>query len=353
MRTTAAKRDFTMDYMKGLLVLLMILAHCIQFFGEADQPVQQRLSEYINLTTFPGFFFVFGYACNLAYFSKPFRSAAPKMLYNSLKILLAFYISSLAYFAFVKGKVYHRGFLLEVLGIRLYAGWSEFLISFAAVLLLSLLLFLPLGHMNLPGLGACFLLSLLLCVFMPYSAVKEPLAALFVGSAGHITYPVLQYFFYFAAGIYLSKKKAEINARILWIVSLLLSLPCAVLTLRDGRMPQRFPPSAYWLFGASFFICLYYLLCRTLANGSPRRRGFRLLCFWLSGMGSKSLAYLLLSNVLIFAVKSTNFYKPGSSVFLVGFYIAILGFIGFVTGDGKRIWKNGFREPACMQAFNQ
>jgi hypothetical protein len=44
----------------------------------------------LNLITFSGFVFSFGYVSQLAYYAKPFRQAAPRMALAAVKTLLAF-----------------------------------------------------------------------------------------------------------------------------------------------------------------------------------------------------------------------------------------------------------------------
>ena len=56
----ARKRDEAVDVMKGILVLQMVLCHCIQFFCDDANLAVHVLRDYINLTTFSGFFFAFG-----------------------------------------------------------------------------------------------------------------------------------------------------------------------------------------------------------------------------------------------------------------------------------------------------
>lgn len=53
------------------------------------------------------------------------------MLRNMIRLLLAFYISGLAYMAFKEQKIFRKDFIREVLTLRRYPGWSEFLASFA------------------------------------------------------------------------------------------------------------------------------------------------------------------------------------------------------------------------------
>ncbi len=66
-------RDTSIDTMKSILIIFMILAHIIQFF-----PVwwwkTEHISNYVNLTTFSGFMFTFGYVCYKAYIGKEMDS---------------------------------------------------------------------------------------------------------------------------------------------------------------------------------------------------------------------------------------------------------------------------------------
>ena len=60
------ERNQEIDIMKGLLTLAMILCHCLQFFGKEDAGIEKILVNVINLTTFSGFLFCFGFVCCLA-----------------------------------------------------------------------------------------------------------------------------------------------------------------------------------------------------------------------------------------------------------------------------------------------
>lgn len=202
-----AARDWSLDIMKGLLVMQMVLCHCIQFFGNESWPVQKELCEYINLTTFPGFLFTFGAACQYAYFSKKFTQAAPRMLKDALKMLIAFYLSGICYIAFVEYDYYDPRVVPQLLTLQKYPGWSEFLASFFGVLLVAILLFGIFKRINLLILAVIGLISWR-CTFLPYERITHPWLALFVGSTNYLTFPVLQYLFYFASGAWICKTMA-------------------------------------------------------------------------------------------------------------------------------------------------
>ena len=67
------KRVKYIDLLKAILVLNMILAHTFQLIlGMSIEPINStnRIMIYINLTTFSGFLFCFGYSSYIAYLSK-------------------------------------------------------------------------------------------------------------------------------------------------------------------------------------------------------------------------------------------------------------------------------------------
>ena len=62
------KRNHSVDFMKSILVILMMMAHVVQFFPCGK--IAGVFSTYVNLTTFSGFMFTFGFVCYTAYIEK-------------------------------------------------------------------------------------------------------------------------------------------------------------------------------------------------------------------------------------------------------------------------------------------
>ncbi len=296
-------RKREIDILKGLLTVAMILCHSIQFFGKEQDLVQGFLVNMINIATFPGFVFCFGYVGNMAYFQGNWRNAAKKMGKNALRILAAFYLSGIAYVALVEGKIFRIDFIMEVLTLHKYPGWSEFLASFAAMLLVGILCFPVFSKMNGKILACVAFISVSAC-FIPYDLVGNSWLALFVGSGHYVTFPVVQYGFFFAAGIWFSKKEIWWDWRILTLC-IFLGVPSIACYAMTGYMPQRFPLSAWYLCGGCLFVYLYYLLsCRMEAvRFTPVKRA----AAWLGRVGADSLYYLLFSNLLIFALDCSKF----------------------------------------------
>lgn len=317
-------RDRSIDILKGILVIQMVLCHCIQFFGNESWPIQKQVCDYINLTTFPGFLFSFGFACNYAYFSKNWGKAVPRMIKTAVKMLLVFYLSSICYIAFVEYDYYDPRVPLQVVRLEKYAGWSEFLASFFAIMLIGAALFGVFRKINvwiLSGIGVIgFALT-----YLPYSRITNPWVALLVGSRHYITFPVLQYLFYFAAGVWLCKKGIE---HWKWILStaVFLSVPEFVHYFGTGELTSRFPPDGAFVFGASIVVFLYYMLSRKLSDMNVRI---------LSVIGEDSIFYLLLTNIIIFAFAGSRF-RQGGIHFAIKFYFLLILAAWFCQHTVKR-----------------
>ena len=319
---TGRKREI--DIMKGILTVTMILCHSIQFFGVEKDLVQGFLVNIINLTTFSGFLFCFGYVGNMAYFQKSWPEGARKMGINALRLLVAFYISGIAYVALVEGKIFRLDFITEVLFLHKYPGWSEFLVSFSVMLLIAIVCFPVYKRLNGWILILLALLSGMFC-FIPYDMVHNSWLALLIGSRHYVTFPVVQYSLFFAAGIWFCKNEILWKWQIL-ILCFCLGFPCFSYYRTTGYLPERFPLSIWYLCGGSIFIYLYYLLAcymERIQNGMLKR-----VAVYFEHVGSESLYYLLFSNLMIFALDSSSFSFRSVGYGYI-YFIVILLVIGY------------------------
>lgn len=291
------------DCMKGLLVLGMLFGHCIQFFGDETIRYQQVIVNFINLITFSGFVFAFGYVCNKSYFEKQFKTVAPKMLMGACKMLAAYYLSSVFYVALFEKKIFKWGVMADIICLRKYAGWSEFLVAFFLFYLVATILFPLWKRMNGIILIMMILIAILSCQ-IPYESIKTGKVALLMGSTHFVTFPILQYMIWFAVGIFVSKKNWHFHP-LLFGGSFLASLPAVVFYITYDREPLRFPPSATFLLGSTFFLYLYFILSFWMDHQS--NRVIVRVKTYLAEVGRKSLLYLLFSNLLIFAFAGSAF----------------------------------------------
>lgn len=315
-------RNREIDIMKGLLAMAMILCHCIQFFGNEGEGIQKFLADMINLTTFSGFLFCFGYVCDLAYYQKNFKSAAWKMSKNVIRMLIAFYISGISYIAFAERKAYTAERVRDILLLWHYPGWSEFLASFAAALLVGILVYPLMKRMSGKMFAVILVISLAACELIPYGNIHDPYLALLIGTNDYVTFPVLQYGVFFAAGVWFSRSKIGWNKKTL-IGALILGIPFVVYYAISGWLPGRFPPDIFFICGGILGVYLYRMISIGLDRAAGRMVWLNKVIDAVANIGKSSLFYLLISNLLIFALEGSKFVYPDPCAAYV-YYIIIM-----------------------------
>ncbi len=345
------------DILKGILTIQMILAHCIQFYVDFGKDRTALLiSEYINLTTFSGFLFCFGYASCLAYFSKEWREASGRLMKNVLRLLAGYYLSGFCYVIFVEKIPLRLDLVLEILLFGRLAKWSEFLFSFALIMLLECIFFPLFTGKYKWSLPALTIISVLTCL-LSYreagsivigNASGASIIGSLIGGTGGTYFPVIPYSLYFLAGIWFARRQFGFKKSILAIACIGTIWHTIDYVWISGQQPSRFPLSFSYLVGAAFYIYLYYLI----ATAMEKREETRIVCY-LGNVGRSSLFYLLLSNLIIFAVTATKFYKREMN-YSIGLFLVTLMVIGYLQRlcrekrlPEKKIKRNEKRGVTC------
>lgn len=325
------------DIVKGILTLQMVFAHCIQFYADLERNSAARHgSEYINLTTFSGFMFCFGYTSYLAYFRKERREVSRRFLCNGGKLLAAYYLSCFAYVIFVERIPMRADRILELLALKRLAGWSEFLFSFALVMLLELLLFPLFTEKVKWGLPVMAAVSVIFCV-LPWREAGSITGSL-AGGRGGAYFPVIPYGLYLLAGVWFARKQMVFRKSIFMIAFAGTAWYGVDYIWISGIQPSRFPLSFPYLAGAALFLYLYYLLAVVL-----ERKTDTFPVGYLMDIGKNSLFYLLVSNFIIFSLKASSFYKI-SLIYSAGLFLVILGAAGYL----KQIVRRGDKKQSYM-----
>lgn len=140
-------------------------------------------------------------------------------------------------------------------------------------------------------------LLLLATTWIDYSRFDSSYVGLLVGTIHFPTFPVLQYMPFYLTGIYFAKYRIGFQWKYLLISLFGTILFIYYLITNDLRLPDRFPPSIYWIVGSTFFLYMYYLFTKSLDKWGKGLGIIRI-------MGENVLFYLLMSNVFIFSLKS-------------------------------------------------
>lgn len=311
------KRDVKIDIFKGLLVVGMIYCHVLQFFCNTRiNPSADVIINIVNVITFSGFVFGFGYTTRIAYLSRDFKDVYLRILNSAFKILVAFYISGIGFRVFVEGKPLNLQTAIKVLTLSDIPGWSEFLISFTLYILLAAILFKPFKALleKKPLFWAIFGL-LFLTTLIPYEMVNSPQLGLLIGTKRFAAFPVLQYMPFYLLGMYFQRYEIQFNLRLFSGAFILTGISIVDIVLNKGALPGRFPPTALWLFSAMLLLYLYYLLSKWMVKTGPISRFLQL-------TGQNTLIFLLLSNLTIFSLAGSNSMDPLNP--LTGLAFAVL-----------------------------
>lgn len=318
-------RSSALDVFKGLLILGMILAHIIQILDITNNYLLKAVSTYINLISFSGFLFAFGYANYFAYFSKDFRACKLRMLNTGFKILVAFYISGIAFRMIFEKKAIHLLDILKIILLIDIPGYSEFLASFAAITFLAIILFKPI-QMLIQDKKYFFITNilLLLTTYIPYEWININQIGLLIGTNKFYCFPVIQYSPLYLLGIYFAKYKIKFS-KITLLLSSVFTLSFLLYFLYNHKLPSRFPPSLFWILGSSFFLYIYFVASNLLSRLKKLE--------FLEKAGKNVLFYLLISNIFIFTIH--NIYGKmylGINIFiLTGVILFVIHYLQDIT----------------------
>lgn len=300
-------REHKLDVMKGILVIGMIYCHVLQFFGEQTLSASgQWLIHYINVVSFSGFVFVFGYTSMLAYYTKPYKSIVKKVIWATGKMLVAFYTSGVGYRILAERRMLQWEVVKPILLMEDMPGWSEFLASFALLTVLPILLYPCIKKLGKRGL-LCVAGVLLLTTFFPYGVIEDKRLGLIFGTYTFAVFPVLQYGFYYFMGIWFQQFD-KTGIRWQWSIATIASgIGVFYVISHEWQMPQRFPPSIYWIVMGALPVLFYYRISARISRTKVIHSvGLK----WLRDIGANSLFFLLLSNLLIFACAGLGIISP-------------------------------------------
>ena len=341
------KRVKYIDLLKAILVLNMILAHTFQLIlGMSIEPINStnRIMIYINLTTFSGFLFCFGYSSYIAYLSKDKKEVILKLLRNIIRLLFAFYISGISYYIINTTRV--NIFVISKIFLLLYIpGFSEFLASFMMLNLFTLIFFNFIKKVieNKKALMVCICISLIL-TFIPYQFFKHPWISLIIGTT-ETCFPILQYMSLFLMGMYCAKYKPKFELKTLLFTFLCFAI-FEIGVCNNWEVVTRFPPKLLWIIGSYFFIYVYYYASIYICKKYEGNKILECINF----IGRDTLIFLLISNIILFTVRKFTFYKNVSFIETISIYLLTIN-ICYISAGIKYILVNQKKLKNTVNTF--
>lgn len=309
-------RQTSIDYMKGVLVIGMVLAHALQLLSKPTG-LCWLFSTTINLITFSGFFFCFGYVFFLSYLTKPFADVKVKMAKTAIKSLFAYYLSGFSAYLLLSPRFLGKPYpitldeILQLITFSKVAWFSEFLLTFFLITGLVLIFFegfKRLAHSPLTML--CLgLVCLLTASLLPADLIVPQPMALLIGTKNYFIFPVVQYLPIFLIGVYFSNYKVGWSRAVL-VISLFATGSLVSYYVVHQAMPAEFLPSVYWLVGSYGLLYGYYVAAKWLEQ-RPNPLN------WLLSIGRNTLFYLIVSNFILFAL-SNHIQTKSEIAFVIG-----------------------------------
>jgi len=326
------ERDNSINYFKAILVIGMILGHCIQLLSKPTG-LWGVFSQGINLITFSGFFFVFGYLYNLNYCDK--QVSVNKKIKSIIFPLLAFYISAISWCVIIENSLTLKMLLKILLMIRI-PPYSEFLLAYTVMSLLFWLIRPVLQKLrNSSVMVIILLLLILLLSFVPFYKLYPTIVfkgqeiyfdyyiGLLIGSNQHSYFPVFQYFTFFLIGVFFSQK-GVVFSKIVLSIAFIGTVMFVCYCLLTKEYPSRFPPSFFWIVGSWFILYLYFLLSKKIKKNQ-----------FLNAIGENTMNYLLLSNIFIFSIRGPSDYSYTVAVLTGLLILVVIYFINFTVRKSK------------------
>lgn len=288
----ATARAADLDLFKTMLVWGMITAHCIQLLAFRPKPAAMAISDVVNLITFSGFMFAFGWGLGLS-------RGAPKSwwarLYPVALLGLATWVSEFAFMALVERTAFTPELIWNILSFSRLYGWSEFLASFFVLYLV-----IAVARPMLVAIGARWWLMVpasIACLAASWIVISRdiPLLATLVGTTNFASFPIVPYLPWFLLGIFYARNPAHPRAAD-WVLAAIATGLCALWAAYYGEYPGRFPPTVLWVLGPALILMLYLLVARFIGRRVP-------IPAILLGTGRHVLAALLVSNLIIFGLR--------------------------------------------------
>jgi hypothetical protein len=309
-----SKRYTGINYFKAILVVGMIFGHSLSILTKNPPGLFGAFVTYINLVSFSGFYFAYGYLFQKVYMQRDSINA--RFLKGTFKTLIAFYICAICYRIFVDPGVWPNSKqIVDILILNDIPLYSEFLLSFFALSLLFFIFFKPLKRFLDSNIVILVLAAVsLLSTFIPYQYINSNQIGLLIGTYNFHAFSVLQYLVFFLLGVFFAKNNI-IYTKLGLLISIVGTGSFCIYFVLKHAYPTRFPVSLLWLIGSFLFLYVYFILSEYLSKKIGLIRP-------LDSIGENTLFYLVVSDAALFAMKKAGQIQALSSI-LIGFAIIL------------------------------
>ena len=278
---TPKKREYSLDFIRGTAVFLMILAHAVYFFHGDSNQLLCIIGRTGNVICFTVFLFISGASAYFSSLADGRKFDAKKIIRRTFFILMGYYVLAITAAAGGLSSLSVKeagGELIKIILFLKLFSFTEFLVTF---ILLSIFIvpfrgllfrisrsFKMMVFVSL----ACYIAGYLIYPLIPGSPLRE-LKALFFGDPQILTFPLMQYMPVYLFGLYwgnllaLHESKEKRDSLILktGMIFAAISIIAALITnfYPVGILDpfKRWPPSVGFLslgLAAAFLLKIFY-----------------------------------------------------------------------------------------------
>jgi peptidoglycan/LPS O-acetylase OafA/YrhL len=331
-------REPSLDFIRGIAVILMILAHAIYIFYKGSDPILNLLVRTGNTIVFTLFLFTSAAATYIAFAKDAIpvtQNIRQKILSRTSVLLGGYYIIAIIS-SFTSAKSGSTNGIIQILAdvflLRNVPSFAEFLIPFIFYSI-SIISLKPLYHRlsNNPVTALIAGLSIYFAAFIIYltnfSPWLIPYKAIFVGEEGLMRFPILQYFPVFAIGLswgkILDKKQGGSGTRrTAFIFGVFFTLASIVFSVISTYSPNqilnplnRWPPSLGFLSIGLASAFLIFTIFTLIPQQSLLTRIWRFICY----LGQDSYDIYIVHIIILFFYQillGNTFSNPFIIIFL-------------------------------------
>jgi hypothetical protein len=145
-----------------------------------------------------------------------------------------------------------------------------------------------------------------------------------IGGQGFIAYPAIQYLPLFLLGVFRARHPEQFQPGFYILIALAGVLLYIILLPFDPFL-TRYPPSAGWILCSGGVFFFYYWFAHVVHIRFPDT-----LQKYLNAVGQNVLAYLLLSNLILFTCHPLGLTKTLNTMQTFIFFVLLMGFIFFL-----------------------
>ncbi len=331
----STSRDTSIDSLRGIAVILMIVAHAIFFFHDETIGGLNVVERILNTITLTVFIFVSGMSAarsaKQSIYISPLRKIQSTLLY--IGILYLVYICASFVSIFTATKTLSDSHLFSQVFQAIFFLHSPNFTEYMPLFLFFPLVSLGIGHLSKEARPSIYLLTIIGLSSYLIGLVLYPITGnsafmyikeLLAGGKQLLQFPILFYTPVYIIGMWWESKRAPV----LLIASLGIAFLCHILTnlysLQFLSIDVRWPPSIGFLsIGISSACFLYYALSYSVGY-SLAQRAYSFFAY----IGKDALDFWLSHLILLFTYRYLFSYQSGNifTVFSLTILVILLSF---------------------------